>query len=448
MSCVEREGLFGGAAAGGKSDALLMDVLQYADAPSFSALLIRKTFSDLNKADALIPRAMSWLTGTGAHRREGGKIWEFPSGARLEFGHLENKDDELNYQGGQFNYIGFDELTQHDESQYLYLFSRLRKSTSSAVPSKMRATTNPGGPGHDWVRSRFIDGFDGKSDKFAQDCSVDMGEPYGTVEFQRFFVPSFAKDNPSLDLEDYLLSLANLTPIAREQLLRGDWDISPTGAHFRMEWFEKAKVLRAPEMGSYIRAWDTSLTVEGDPTASSLLMPCGRDVYLLDQTQDQTDVPGLLSLIVKTSKRDPEGTMIAVEDSSVSKPVIWQLKQRSDLDDRRVISVPVSKITGPRQSNDKLSRASAWMNKLADGELKIVEGAWNDRFVSQCLRFTNSKTDKDDLIDSMSVGYSQIFKQKGRTIREVEHIEVGSPRWYNDEIKRRRDQSQPDCPDW
>src|SRR6266508_6612551 len=81
-----REAFYGGAAGGGKSDALLMAALQYVDVPGYSALLLRRTYAELEKSDGLIPRADAWLSNTDARRHDGGKLWTFPSGARLEFG--------------------------------------------------------------------------------------------------------------------------------------------------------------------------------------------------------------------------------------------------------------------------------------------------------------------------------------------------------------------------
>lgn len=431
LTCLEAG--YGGSAGGMKTDTLLTDALAHVDVPGYSALLVRKTFTDLTQPGALIPRSHEWLSGTGAKWRERERVWLFPSGATLKFGYLENEYDHLQYQGSEFQFIGFDELTQHREEQYLYLFSRLRRKNTISVPLKMRSTTNPGGPGHEWVRKRFIDGATEDEKDFLVLSGQDEGRP-----FERVFVKAYLWDNPHIGREEYEANLKHLDPVTRAQLLEGDWDISPSGEHFRLEWFQKAFVDRAPLLESYVRAWDPSITKGGDPSASTLMGSHGRDVYLIDQTEDWNDVPGLIELTVRKSRSDPPGTAIAVEDSAVSKPIIWSLRQRPELQDVRVISVPVSKITGPRVANDKLSRASAWINRLADGELKIVRGGWNNRFVSQCLRFTNSKTDKDDLIDSVSVGYSQIFKHKGRTRRVSKDIKIGSPQWYLDEIERRR----------
>ncbi len=151
-----REAMYGGAAGGGKSDALLMAALQYVDVPDYAALLLRKSYSDLALPAALIPRAAEWLTATDAKWNGAEHVWRFPSGASLSFGYLDTEADKYRYQSAEYQFIGFDELTQFAESQYTYMFSRLRRLKGSSVPLRMRGASNPGGYGHEWVKQRFI----------------------------------------------------------------------------------------------------------------------------------------------------------------------------------------------------------------------------------------------------------------------------------------------------
>lgn len=152
----EREVLYGGSAGGGKSDALLMAALQFVDVPGYSALLLRRSYADLALPGALMDRAHQWLYGTSAVWNAAEKTWTFPSGATLTFGYLDRVNDKYRYQSSEFQFIGFDELTQFTEEEYTYLFSRLRRRADLPVPLRMRAASNPGGIGHDWVRRRFL----------------------------------------------------------------------------------------------------------------------------------------------------------------------------------------------------------------------------------------------------------------------------------------------------
>lgn len=199
----DREVLYGGSAGGGKSDALLMAALQYVDVPGYAALLLRRTLVDLALPGALMDRAHHWLHSTAASWSGSDKTWTFPSGATLTFGYLDGPTDKQRYQSSEFQFIGFDELTQFDEAEYTYLFSRLRRTANLNVPLRMRSASNPGGVGHDWVRRRFL------------------------LEHSpsRRFVRASLHDNPHLQQDEYIEALGALDPITRAQLLDGDWDV-------------------------------------------------------------------------------------------------------------------------------------------------------------------------------------------------------------------------------
>jgi hypothetical protein len=125
----ELEVFYGGAAGGGKSDALLMAALEYVHIPGYAALLFRRTHTDLAKPGALMDRAITWLHGK-AHWNEQKKMFTFPGGGRIVFGYLDTENVKLRYQSDEYQFIGFDELTHFTESMYTYLFSRLRKPTT------------------------------------------------------------------------------------------------------------------------------------------------------------------------------------------------------------------------------------------------------------------------------------------------------------------------------
>lgn len=136
-----KEILFGGAAGGGKSIALLMAALMYVHMPNYRALLMRRTYQDLILPGALMDVAEQWLTPTAAKRKKLGTEWHFPSGAKLTFGYMANEGQKYRYQGAAFNFIGWDETTQFTEGQYTYLFSRCRhdtKAMNDGIPDRVR----------------------------------------------------------------------------------------------------------------------------------------------------------------------------------------------------------------------------------------------------------------------------------------------------------------------
>lgn len=197
----DREALYGGAAGGGKSDALLMGAAQYVHVPGYAALVIRKTYKDLALPGAIMDRALTWWRGKfGIRWNEDDRRLTFPSGASITFGYLESENDKDRYQGAEIQYLAVDETTQFPESRVRYLTSRLRRGATSTVPIRARFSANPGGIGHDWVRRGFVE----EGSKGA-------------------FVAALARDNPSLDLAEYMTTLDSLDPITRQQLRDGIW---------------------------------------------------------------------------------------------------------------------------------------------------------------------------------------------------------------------------------
>lgn len=230
------EALFGGAAGGGKSDALLMAALQWVDVPGYSALLLRKTFQDLKLPGSLIPRSHEWLGQTDARWNENDKQWRFPSGATINFGYMQTEEDRFRYRSSEFHFVGFDELTDFTRLQYTYMASRIRKPVGldknhplNAVPLRLRGATNPGGRGNYWVKLRFID----RTDEPPDDPT------------QRIFIPSKLADNPSIDYAQYYYALSQLDESTRAQLLDGDWEAREPGEWMIPDpsWIDAASAL-------------------------------------------------------------------------------------------------------------------------------------------------------------------------------------------------------------
>lgn len=208
------EALYGGAAGGGKSDALLMAALQYVHVPYYNALIIRKSYSDLALPGAIMDRSQAWLSGTDAHWHGLDRQWRFPSGAKIQFGYLDNENDKFRYQSANFHGIFVDELTQFPESRYSFLLSRCRRNANETIPLRIRSASNPGGVGHDWVWRRFV--------------ANDRND-------ERIFVPAGLGDNPHLDQASYRKALESLDSVTRRQLLDGEWIQDTSGLVYRFD---------------------------------------------------------------------------------------------------------------------------------------------------------------------------------------------------------------------
>jgi hypothetical protein len=218
LAAPETDVLYGGAAGGGKSYAMLVDPLRYAHRAAHRALILRRSMPELreliDKSRELYPRAFP-----GCKFREVEKVWTFPSGCKIEFGFLERDADVYRYQGQAYSWIGFDEITHlSTEFSWNYLSSRLR-TTDPEITPYMRCTANPGGVGATWVKKRY----------------VDPNEPNETFTgddgLTRRFIPARLEDNPYLAKDGRYEQMLNALPdVQRKQLLEGNWDVTEGAA--------------------------------------------------------------------------------------------------------------------------------------------------------------------------------------------------------------------------
>lgn len=220
----EYEALYGGAAGGGKSDALVIEALRQVDIPYYKGLILRKTYPQLSE---LIDKTLNYYPRAfpKARYNHSTHTWTFPSGAKIIFGAMQHAKDKIKYQGQAYDFIAFDELTHFTFEEYVYLFSRNRPN-GPGTRVYMRATANPGGIGHGWVKERFITAAEPMT---PIDESVTWVDPQGNKHEriqQRIFVPSSVYDNQALmeNDPDYVARLAAMPEAERNALLYGDWD--------------------------------------------------------------------------------------------------------------------------------------------------------------------------------------------------------------------------------
>ena len=224
MSRGEWEALYGGAMGGGKSDALVMEALRQVHLPHYRGIIIRKTFPQLSK---LIDKSQEHYKRAYPKAKYNGSnhVWTFPSGAKIYFGSMQHANDRFNYQGIDYEYIAFDELTHFTFDEYSYMWTRNRPNGPGSM-CYIRATSNPGGVGHGWVKERFI--IPAKPYTTIME-EVKYKKPGGQLvrEYKsRIFIPATVFDNQKLLENDpgYVGRLAHLPEKEKNAALYGDWN--------------------------------------------------------------------------------------------------------------------------------------------------------------------------------------------------------------------------------
>jgi predicted phage terminase large subunit-like protein len=390
-----REALYGGAGGGGKSSALLMAALQYVDVPGYSALLLRRTYADLALPGALMNRAEEWLRGTNAKWNQTEKTWTFPSGATVTFGYMKNDAERFRYQGSELQFVGFDELTQFSEVQYRYLFSRLRRLKGVRVPLRVRGGTNPGGFGHEWVKSRF---------------QIPKERPDGIWQVPgstRVWVPALLDDNPSLDHEEYIESLNELDPVTRAQMLAGDWEIVFEGELFRRAWFPIKDAV--PAAGRAVRFWDLAATEKkagNDPdwTVGVKLLLLPDQAFFVADVQRVRATPGdVKKLILQTAQLDGRGCGVWVEQEPGSTGVAFV----ADF----VKALAGYDVHGLRSTGSKITRAKPVSAQAEAGNIAILNASWADVFLQELVLFPQEGV-HDDQVDALSGAFAALTQEE------------------------------------
>lgn len=377
----EDEAFYGGSAGGGKSDALLMAALQYAEVPGYAALILRRSYADLSLPGAIMDRAHEWLDGTDAKWHDQKKTWVFPSGASLTFGYLQSENDKYRYQSAEFQFIGFDELTQFSITQYRYLFSRLRRLKDSQVLLRMRSASNPGGFGHEWVKQRF----------------VIEGDTHG-----RPFIPASLDDNPYLDRAEYVKSLNHLDPVTRAQLLKGDWSARRSDGKFRREWFEIVDSF--PATAKKVRFWDLAATEpkpgkDPDWTVGALVAEEKGVYYIADIRRRRSTPLKIEQLIKQTAELDGKEVNIWMEQEGGASGV-------NTIDHYAREVLKGFTFRGKRPSGDKEIRANPVSSAAEAGNVKLVRGDWVMDFLDEVEAFPYGS--HDDQVDATSGAFESL----------------------------------------
>lgn len=401
-----QEVLYGGAGFGGKTLSLLAAALQYVDMPNYHGLLLRRTYGELTKPDGLLELAGRWLGGTDAAWNGLSKSYKFPVGSSLTFGYMDVERDKFSYQGTNWQYIGFDEITQMLQSQYQFLFGWLRKTEDMKVPLRMRGATNPVGPGRLWVKQYFI----------------DAGPMHGRV-----FIPAMVDDNPYANKEAYRDSLNKLDPITREQILHGNWE-AQAGGKFRRHWFNKFTDA-VPADTIFVRYWDLASTEPApgkDPSWTvGALVGMHEDersgfkrFFVADLQRDRLTPRGVEDLVFQTAEMDGTDVAIRMEQEPGSSGVDVVNRYQSLL---AKYDFRPDKVTGPKEI-----RANAFASQVEAGNVFVLKGrSWLNDMLDEFSVFPGGG--HDDIVVAVVGAYNCLVSRNSLDIGEMISNNMGIP---------------------
>lgn len=403
--------IYGGAAGGGKTWALLLEPLRHVSKPDFAAVIFRRTYPQVTNPGGLWDESMRIYPLLGARPKQSDLTWVFPSGAIVRFAHLQHEADKYSWQGSQVPLICFDELTHYSRSQFLYMLSRNR--SLAGMRPYMRATTNP--DADSWVKDLVAPWVDdehpeypfpaGALRRFTVENDVIVWVPdewrdeNGLAGKSLSFIPARVTDNRILMKQnpEYLASLRALPLVEQRRLLHGDWKVRPAaGKVFNRSWFETVEF--APAAGASVRFWDFAATAkklasdDPDYTVGVRLRRHDGVLYVEDVVRVRASWPEVKRLVRATATQDGPGVRVGweIEPGSSGKAVNGDLVALLAGFDAR----------GVHPAGDKVQRASGLAAQALGGHVRMVRAAWNVAYLAELHGFPDVK--HDDQVDASS----------------------------------------------
>lgn len=444
--------IYGGAAGGGKTYAILLECLRHINNSHFEAVILRQSRPQIMNAGGLYDTSKEiypYLGATGVITPN--VQWRFKSGAKITFAHMFYEKEKYNWQGTQIPLIMFDELTHFTESQFFYLFSRNR--STCGVKPYIRATCNP--DGESWV-AKFINWWIDPETGYADESRCgklryflrrnnliqwastrkELCETYGlyTPEEQNeiksvSFISAKLTDNPLMLKHNpgYLGSLKAMSEFDQEQLLKGNWKIRQAVGHYFKR--SKTSMLRTTptDITRWVRAWDLAATAPGENdendglpralrnysrkdssayTAGVLLgkRKNGR-VFIADVINVRENGADVRQLILNTAR----------SDTALYGRVIIRLPQDPGQAGKDQAQSFVRMLGGytvsvALETGDKVTRAEPFSSQWLAGNIDVREAEWNDDYFRQLENFPVGKL--KDLVDASANAYLELENEK------------------------------------
>lgn len=422
--------IYGGAAGGGKTWALLMEPLRHISNPGFGAVTFRRSTVQIRNEGGLWDESAVLYPQLGAEPKEHVLTWAFPSGASCSFAHLEHDKTRFNWQGSQIPLINFDELTHFTPTQFWYMVSRNR--SMCGVRPYIRATCNP--DADSWVAdliSWWVDQETGQAVperagklrwfvrvgedlKWADDpaelaCYTMLDENGQQVPIPAkslTFIPAKLTDNKALMAADpgYMASLLALPMVERERLLGGNWKIRPAaGLYFQRAW---CRVVDAVPAGTVFGVgYDLAATPPSadnpDPDATSRTkigrMPDGR--YIVVHNSSVQDTPAGVERFIRNN---------ATQDGKEATISLPQDPGQAGKSQVKALTLMLSGYTvrSSTETGDKITRFGPFSAQVEAGNVDVLRGDWNEAWFTQLEGFPAAK--HDDHVDSTSRAFEVV----------------------------------------
>ncbi|HEX4609851.1 MAG TPA: phage terminase large subunit, partial [Urbifossiella sp.] len=418
--------IYGGAAGGGKSFALLLEATRHIANPNFGAVVFRRQSTDITKEGALWDESQPLYKALGGTAREGKLDWSFPAGSAVSFSHLEHENDKYNWQGAQIPLIEWDELTHFTKTQFWYMFSRNR--STCGIRPYVRASCNPDPDSFvaglvEWYidpetgyaipeRSGVVRYFVRQGEDIIwADRPGELLDRYADLtphDIKSFtFVASSVYDNKILLDKDpgYLGNLKAQDTVNKERLLHGNWKIRPSaGLYFNRRNFQIVDA--SPAEARRVRSWDLAATEEqgGNDPDWTVGLKLAKDIH-----------NGLYVEHVERFRGSPEKVETAITNTAAAdgRGVRIRLPQDPGQAGKSQAKYLINRLAGynveaQRETGDKVTRASPVSAQAGAGNIRVVRGAWNEAFFNELENFPSTKT-HDDQVDALSGAFETLL---------------------------------------
>ena len=445
--------IYGGAAGGGKTYALLLECLRNIDRQHFEAVIFRQSRPQIMSAGGLYATSQELYPYLGATSVLTPNVqWRFQSGAKITFAHMFYEKEKYNWQGSQIPLLMFDELTHFTESQFFYMFSRNR--STCGVKPYIRATCNP--DGESWV-AKFIDWWIDPETGYADESrcgkiryfvrknniihwantpcelyeSFNLNSPEEKEDVKSVsFISAKLTDNEAMMKHDpgYMGALKAMSEFDQEQLLYGNWKIRKSAGHY----FKRSKIgemlLSTPsDVTKWVRAWDLAATA---PDENNEMSDLPQSMRRNSRNDDSAYTAGVLLgkrrngrvfvadvINVRENGADVRKLILntAASDNALYGNVTVRLPQDPGQAGKDQVQSFVRMLGGytvttSLESGDKVTRAEPFSSQWLAGNVDVKIAEWNDDYFRQLENFPVGKL--KDMVDASANAYLELEQGK------------------------------------